>query len=95
MGFFIAFFTYIRTLENKSVNYDLKSNINTYINIANYKIIEYPTHGKIKINNNDILNYKPDENYVGKDKFILGCVDFNGLINEIVFIVKVSKKSIF
>ena len=80
------------TKENKSKKYDLKLNINTYINVENYLIIKGPTYGKVKINKNNILKYYPDENYVGKDKFILGCVDFNGLSNEILFTVYIKPK---
>jgi len=79
----------IKIKKNTELIICLNKIFNGYFPNEKYCIVTNPSHGCAKIKSNSKLIYKPNKNYVGKDKFVLHLLKFKMPILNFNFIVKI------
>lgn len=76
--------------ENEKFIINLNDVYSRYSLIEKYQIIKKPKHGCLSLNSKNKLVYTPNENYTGKDEFILGCINLIPTLSiEITFKIKI------
>ena len=83
---------YVKLKENEKFIIRLNEVYSRYSLIEKYKIIKNPKYGCLSLNSKNKLVYTPDKNYIGKDKFILKCINLiKELSIEITFRINIKK----